>query len=421
MSDLKLQRRMEEENLKERDTEEPTSEEAAEQSEEIQVQDQILTLADDLFKLHLASQKEIEVDGKELEETKTRLMGLIKEKSMGHWYEYVCDRLNWIPDMALVEQFQKANEEELSSLNKKVEDAAKTAGETEIREAKLARANFFARVGDKQNALEAYEEVYQKSVGSGARIDLVFSILRLALACDDFELYGKQVARARNLVAKGGDWERRNLLHIYEATHFLISRQFSEASSKLLDSIATFTNYSLYSYNQFVTYAVVIGAMTLDRVSLRAKIIKSPEILSVIREVPHLQSFVNALYECRYADLFRELVEVATLLSRDRYLRQHVSFLVRELRIVAYAQFLQSYKSVTLSSMAHTFGISEAFLDRELSRFISTGRINAKIDKVSGAVETTRLDQKNQQFSDVIKLGDVLLNRVQKLSKVTTY
>ena len=54
------------------------------------------------------------------------------------------------------------------------------------------------------------------------------------------------------------------------------------------------------------------------------------------------------------------------------------------------AQFLDSYKSVTLESMAQSFGVSVAFIDRELADFIVTNRLTAKIDKVAGIVETNR-------------------------------
>jgi 26S proteasome regulatory subunit N7 len=68
-----------------------------------------------------------------------------------------------------------------------------------------------------------------------------------------------------------------------------------------------------------------------------------------------------------------------------------------------------------LSSMAASFGISVPLLDKELSRFIAAGRLNAKIDKVGDIVETRRPDKKNSQYHDVIKKGDALLNHVQKL------
>ena len=49
-------------------------------------------------------------------------------------------------------------------------------------------------------------------------------------------------------------------------------------------------------------------------------------------------------------------------------------------------QFLESYKSVTLGSMAAAFGVSVDFMDRELVDFIVAGRLPAKIDKVRARV-----------------------------------
>jgi len=60
--------------------------------------------------------------------------------------------------------------------------------------------------------------------------------------------------------------------------------------------------------------------------------------------------------------------------------------------------------------------------DSELSHFISTGRLHASIDKVHGIVETTKTSEawgkKINQFEQVVRQGDVLLNELQRLSKV---
>lgn len=39
-------------------------------------------------------------------------------------------------------------------------------------------------------------------------------------------------------------------------------------------------------------------------------------------------------------------------------------------------------QSVTLTAMANSFGVSPEFIDEELSKFISAGKIHCKIDKV---------------------------------------
>ena len=132
-----------------------------------------------------------------------------------------------------------------------------------------------------------------------------------------------------------------------------------------------------------------------------------------------IKEYLFSLYDCRYADFFRCLATIEQdILTKDRYLVAHATYYVREMRIIAYNQLLQSYSSLTMKGMAQSFGCSEEFLDKELSRFIASGRLNCKIDKVRGIVETTRPDSKNFLYQEVIKKGDLLLNRVQKLSRV---
>lgn len=43
-----------------------------------------------------------------------------------------------------------------------------------------------------------------------------------------------------------------------------------------------------------------------------------------------------------------------------------------------------------MESMANAFDVSITFLDEEISDFIVAGRLNAKIDKVAGIIETNR-------------------------------
>ena len=109
-------------------------------------------------------------------------------------------------------------------------------------------------------------------------------------------------------------------------------------------------------------------------------------------------------------------------MKQDRYFHSHYRYYVREMRILGYSQLLESYRSLTLQYMANAFGVSEEFIDRyarqlflvgfsiiawlpyaklfarELSRFIAAGRLNCKIDKVNGVVETNRPDHKNWQY-----------------------
>lgn len=196
------------------------------------------------------------------------------------------------------------------------------------------------------------------------------------------------------------------------------TRNLKKATDLLVDTLSTFTSTELFSYTQFVAYTVVLSVLSLHRVQLKSKVLNAPEVLAVIDEVPHLRDFMQAFYSSNYALFFQALAHIQARLRLDPYLGQHARFFVREMRIKAYAQLLESYKSVQISALASAFGVTPGFIDTELSRFISSGRLHCKIDKVAGIVETTRSDTKNQLYQTTIRDGDLLLNRIQKLSRV---
>lgn len=58
-------------------------------------------------------------------------------------------------------------------------------------------------------------------------------------------------------------------------------------------------------------------------------------------------------------------------ISGNFYLKSHRKFYIRSMRVVVYNQFLESYKTVTLQQMAQSFGVSQQFIDRELSTLIA--------------------------------------------------
>ena len=97
---------------------------------------------------------------------------------------------------------------------------------------------------------------------------------------------------------------------------------------------------------------------------LRKKVINSPDIRQVIGDVPYLESYANSLYNSNYSEFFQSLVGIMEGGFRnDKFLNRHSNYYLREVRTVAYKQFLQSYLSVKLESMAASFGVSPAFLD----------------------------------------------------------
>jgi len=140
----------------------------------------------------------------------------------------------------------------------------------------------------------------------------------------------------------------------------------------------------------------------------------------VVDDAPALEKMMTSLYKCCYKDFFAALVDVVEQLHLDPALAPHARYFLRQSRVVAYTQYLESYYTVELTSMAATFGVGVPFLDGELSELVACGRLSCKIDKVKGVVCSNRPDNKNALYQKTIKQGDALLNRIQKLSRVIT-
>jgi len=143
------------------------------------------------------------------------------------------------------------------------------------------------------------------------------------------------------------------------------------------------------------------------------QILESSEVTGCLTAIPYLASMTDSLYKSTYAQFFLSLAQVEKHhLLPNPLLAPHARYYVREMRIKAYAQLLESYRSLTVERMCRSFGVSETFMDRDLSHFIASGRLACTIDKVSGVITTNKLAGQNKTlaYEQVVKQGDVLLS-----------
>lgn len=362
--------------------------------------------------------KSKDVTGVDKAALQQEILTAVFERDLAPIYENTCAQLGLPVDAAKLAAMQAKNAERLAELEAKITDAEENLGETEVRDALHAKADYLALIGSREAAVKAYAATEAKTAGSGNKMDLVFSLLRLSMFFEDWHDVKKLLARAQQLCDDGGDWERKNRLKVYQAVFAMHTRDFKHAAGLFHDALATFSATELFDYQRVIFYAVVTSVVALDRVALKKQVVDAPEVLTAIGATPHLGEFLSSLYGCQYRDFFAAFVGVVDAIRADPYLAPHVRYYTREVRVVVYTQFLESYKSVTLPSMASAFSVTPDFLDLEMSELIVAGRLNAKIDKVAGVVETSRPDAKSALYIDTIKKGDLLLSRIQKLSKV---
>ncbi|GMY24724.1 26S proteasome non-ATPase regulatory subunit 6 [Fagus crenata] len=234
--------------------------------------------------------------------------------------------------------------------NGRIADAELNLGESEVREAHLAKALYFIKIGDKEKALEQLKVTESKTVAVGQKTDLVFYTLQLGFFYMDFDLISKSIDKAKSLFEEGGDWERKNRLKVYEGLYCMSTRNFKKAADLFLDSISTFTTYEIFPYDTFIFYTVLTSIISLDRVSLKQKVTDAPEILTIIGKIPYLSEFLNSFWPDRANKL-------------GPLFASTLRYYMREIRTVVYSQILESYKSVTIEAKAKAFGVTVEFID----------------------------------------------------------
>ncbi|WFD35437.1 proteasome regulatory particle subunit [Malassezia cuniculi] len=351
----------------------------------------------------------------------TALIDGIRQDEMAPYYRLLLDDpavAKHIPrDDALLAELEEKNKKELDRLDAAQKQAEESEGDLELHTVLTQRAQYLARIGDKEAALRAHDAALERATGLGSKIDLTLTKIRLGLFFGDTGLTQSSIAAASALIEEGGDWDRRNRLTAYRAVYLASVRHFSEASSLSRSALSTFTATELISYVDFVRLTVLMGLVSLSRPDQK-KLSEAPEVIQTISDMPRVGALASSLYNSEYAAFFQALADVEQeYLLPSRILAPHARYYVREMRVIAFTQLLESYRSVAIDKMAAAFGVTPEYIDAELSRFISAGRLPAVIDKAAGTIENRRPDVKNAQYNRIIKEGDVLLNSLQKLSR----
>lgn len=170
---------------------------------------------------------------------------------------------------------EKSLEERLAEVEEKIKDAEENFGETEIRDAIIEKAEIYNTFQKYDEAIETYKLGMKKTIEIGKKMDIHFKLVSIYLIKEEIELVKENIDECHKLLEKGGDWERKNKLKVYEGIYNLIIRDFKTASALFVDVLPTFNCPEVMTYETLVFYAVVTAIISLDRLTLKKKVIDS--------------------------------------------------------------------------------------------------------------------------------------------------
>ena len=371
------------------------------------------TLSDKVFLARQASTNDALVN---------EILATVRSENMGPYYHHLyydlkVPGLEW--DQSLYDGITTAAAEKVADIKAEIEKLDKEdESEMDILKKWTELGEYYANIGDRENAETTLLKTIELAPSTGSKIDLYLLISRIGFFYNDLQFTRKYLDKSNELIERGGDWERRNRYKTYNGIYLMSVRNFKEACKLLNDSLSTFTSTELTTYEKVAQYALICGSIVFERPELKAKLIESPEILSInstTEELLPVYGLIKSIYSTEYLKFFPALLETSDkIFAKDKYLFEHTNYYLREIRCRAYSQLLESYRSLSLKSMAASFGVSVDFLDADLCKFIPNKKLNCVIDRVEGIVQTNRADNKNAQYHTLIKTGDALLTKLQK-------
>ncbi|KAI4485383.1 hypothetical protein M0804_006888 [Polistes exclamans] len=370
------------------------------------------------------------------EELKNSFLDIIKRNNMAPYYQKVCQDFYWDMDMNLYNEMHQTNVvawEELEAGNTNLNLDEETKGNWR------EMLEYACKIGDTDRATNIATSIFENTSNSSSiRAEAAFCLFRIAYFKSNVISMGKTIKNISDLMEvscnMGSNWCCRNKLKAYEAIYCLAIRNFPRAVSLLLDCIPTFESYELLPFKDIVQYTILAGMISLSRSELDKRFNNNGILQqSLIIECSAYIDYLNSLYNCHYGDFFQHLGWIEIEMKFDPILRPHYQYYVREMRIKAYSQLLQAYRTLSLNRMAIEFGVTEDFIEQEMARFIASDRLHCKIDKVSATVVTVSssgcdrgqspnaCSDRGLVYHNTIKRGDVLLNRLKKLGQVIEF
>lgn len=310
------------------------------------------------------------------------------------------------PDPGRTDMLLRRKEEQAAEAERQCEDG-------DDRAAGLRMAEFYCRAMDMEKGFEAMGRIARDDASLSLRMDIGLCKIRMGLLAGSRRAVESGTRMADDAYERGCDWDRRNRYKIYKGLFRMMERRFREAGELFSEALPSFESSEVMSYGQAVRYMVLCGLLGFERAEVEARILKCSEVVGSSETLG--VRLAGSLFECNYGEFMQDLHLFCTSLRDDVFGGRFVDLFSREMRLRAYGQVLESYRSMLLENMATTFGVSVEYVERDLGAFIVEGRLWGKIDRVSGVVEV--VPRHGRDVSSVIARGADVVRRIKKCVK----
>ena len=311
--------------------------------------------------------------------------------------------------------------EELQSWEQKVKEEAdnkefkvsqaKNAGLRDSYRAHLIElAQFYLKTGDFTNTMKVLQRAKDLTITADQQYDL-FSLMSLA------SLFKNNVSFAQNNAQKiinlsGLPASQTITSKVIMGLCNMQSSNFKSATEYFI-SLEGVNNNELASNSDLAVYILLCSMASMDRASIKSEVSQSKSFLTFSEDETRLSDLIDSYLNCKFSKVMQIIERLRAQYSTDYFISRILPSLCDEIRNKCLIQYLKAFKNVKIADLAFNFEMSEKSLEEKLSKLITDGKIDARIDAHEKVVRSRQVDQKHKLHRSVLETAKNFVSTTQ--------
>jgi COP9 signalosome complex subunit 1 len=188
---------------------------------------------------------------------------------------------------------------------------------------------------------------------------------------------------------------------------YLENTRYSDVAKKLSEvafESAEKLNH-IISVDDIAVYAGLCALAEYSREGLK-NLFDDSNFQSYLEQSPRVRQMISSFYTSDYAQCLSILEVFKNDLQLDIHLHDHVGNLYEKIRNKALKEYFMPYGSVDLLKMATAFQTTVPLLEKEISKLILSGLINARIDSFNQRLVKREVPLRARTFQKTITSGE---------------
>jgi COP9 signalosome complex subunit 1 len=319
-------------------------------------------------------------------------------------------------EQSWADQLDKAFMSEMEELEAALQNYKNNLLREQQRTCNNSIADLYFQSGDFNGAFRTYMRTVENCTTKQHNLDLSQFVVRTSVQMGNFAHVPNYVSKAEDpqggllpLLRENPDLAAEfkvalGLSYLENSRYSEVARKLSEVAFESAEKL----NHMI-SIDDIAVYVALCALAEFSRESLKT-LFDDSNFQSYLEQSPNVKLMISSFYTSDYAKCLSLLETFKNDLQLDIHMHDHIGNLYEKIRNKALREYFMPYGAVDLKKMADAFQTSVPLLEKEISKLILSGWINARIDSYNQRLVKREVPLRAKTFQKTISSGEEFEN-----------